>query len=95
MSRSAKVILPVFADRFTPAPAELVTFVLPKLATTAELAIERPMAVLFCSDVVPDVNEPLPPLNSKPFTPPFEETVVNVIPSAVPVSDAAPPPAPF
>ena len=38
---------PVFDERFAAAPAELLTVVVPKLATTAELAIESPMAVLF------------------------------------------------
>src|SRR5215207_2257208 len=49
------------------------------------------MPALFWRFVVPEVNEPVPPLKMRPLAPPFDETLVKVRPSVVFVSVAATP----
>jgi hypothetical protein len=90
MSRSPKVIVPVFVVRLTPVPLDVVTAVLPKLSVPLEVFTLMPIPVDPLIVVVPTLKLPAAVVRLIPVVVLLaEEMLANVAASVPFVSDSA------
>src|SRR6185369_4905703 len=95
MSRSAKVIVPVFDVRLTPVPPDVVTDVLAKFNVALELPTLMPIPVEPLMVVDPVVKLPATPLRLIPVVALLADEMLAKLPLRVPVVRFSARPVPF